>query len=112
MAIRTAHVPHAPSFESTKRCCLKVPHGGTLTSTDLAVARCRDDGYLSQPAMDTVLKIKLYYESLTRFEGTTSPYIYPRYGLGELPQVWSARALAAHGLSMGRICLSMSSHAF
>ena len=57
-----------------------------------AAACCRDDGYLSQPAMDTVLKIKLYYESLTRFEGTTSPYIYPRYGLGELPQVWFATA--------------------
>ena len=58
----------------------------------LATTCCRDDGYLSQPALDTVLKIKLYYESLTRFEGTTSPYIYPRYGLGELPQVWSAGA--------------------
>ncbi len=60
----------------------------------LAAACCRDDGYLSQPALDTVLKIKLYYESLTRFEGTTSPYIYPRYGLGELPQVWPAHEAA------------------
>ena len=73
-----------------------------------AAACCRDDGYLSQPAMDTVLKIKLYYESLTRFEGTTSPYIYPRYGLGELPQVWSER-MRLHGLSMGRLCFSKSS---
>lgn len=34
-----------------------------------------------------MLKIKLYHDSLTRYEGLTSPYIYPRYGLGELPQV-------------------------
>lgn len=34
-----------------------------------------------------VLKIKLYHDSLFRYEGLTSPYLYPRYGLGELPQV-------------------------
>ena len=52
-----------------------------------AIALHRDDSYMAQPAMDTVLKVKLYYNSLTRFEGTASPYIYPLYGLGELPQV-------------------------
>ena len=52
-----------------------------------AIALHRDDSYMSQPAVDTVLKVKLYYNSLTRFEGTASPYIYPLYGLGELPQV-------------------------
>lgn len=31
--------------------------------------------------------VKLYAESLARFQGG-SPYIYPLYGLGELPQVW------------------------
>jgi len=31
--------------------------------------------------------MKLYHESLFRYEGLTSPYLYPRYGLGELPQV-------------------------
>ena len=44
------------------------------------------DGYLSQPAAPTVAKIKLYNDSLQRFAGTRSPYIYPLYGLGELPQ--------------------------
>ncbi len=34
-----------------------------------------------------MLKIKLYHDSLTRYDGLLSPYIYPRYGLGELPQV-------------------------
>lgn len=48
---------------------------------------CRDDGYMAEPALPTVQKIRLYYDSLMRFEGTASPYIYPLYGLGELPQV-------------------------
>ena len=47
----------------------------------------RDDSYLRQPALETVLKIQLYNNSLHRFEGTKSPYLYPLYGLGELPQV-------------------------
>jgi len=47
----------------------------------------RDDNYLDQPALPTVEKIKLYHDSLLRYDGLTSPYIYPRYGLGELPQV-------------------------
>lgn len=47
----------------------------------------RDDKYLNEPALPTVLKIKLYHDSLTRYDGLLSPYIYPRYGLGELPQV-------------------------
>jgi hypothetical protein len=34
-----------------------------------------------------VLRIKLYHDSLFRYDGLTSPYLYPRYGLGELPQV-------------------------
>ena len=52
-----------------------------------AIALHRDDSYTAQPAYETVMKVKLYYNSLTRFEGTASPYIYPLYGLGELPQV-------------------------
>ena len=42
---------------------------------------------MGEPALATVHKIQLYYGSLMRFEGTASPYIYPLYGLGELPQV-------------------------
>lgn len=49
-----------------------------------------------QPAQPTVLKIKLYYDSMMRYEGLTSPYIYPLYGLGELPQAF-ARLSAVHG---------------
>ena len=54
-----------------------------------ALALHTDDSYLAQPAAPTVLRIKLYYESLMRFydQGIRSPYIYPLYGLAELPQV-------------------------
>nr|KJB17173.1 hypothetical protein B456_002G268400 [Gossypium raimondii] len=51
-----------------------------------ALALHRDDRYLDEPALDTVKRMKLYAESLARFQGG-SPYIYPLYGLGELPQV-------------------------
>ncbi|KAK4727196.1 hypothetical protein R3W88_032113 [Solanum pinnatisectum] len=51
-----------------------------------ALALHRDDRYLDKPALDTVKRMKLYAESLARFQGG-SPYIYPLYGLGELPQV-------------------------
>ena len=52
-----------------------------------AIALHGSDAYMSQPAAPTVAKIKLYNDSLQRFAGTRSPYIYPLYGLGELPQV-------------------------
>jgi len=39
---------------------------------------------------------QLYLESRTRFAGMTSPYLYPLYGLGELPQAF-ARLAAVHG---------------
>ncbi|KAG9130596.1 hypothetical protein Leryth_011857 [Lithospermum erythrorhizon] len=53
------------------------------------------DNYLSQPAFDFVKKMKLYAESLARFQAG-SPYIYPMYGLGELPQAF-ARLSAVYG---------------
>ena len=61
-----------------------------------AVALHSSDNYLAQPALATVKKTKLYYESVVRFEETNSPYIYPLYGLGELPQAF-ARLSAVYG---------------
>ncbi|KAK4482596.1 hypothetical protein RD792_009760 [Penstemon davidsonii] len=60
-----------------------------------ALALHRDDRYLHEPALDTVKRMKLYAESLARFAGG-SPYIYPLYGLGELPQAF-ARLSAVYG---------------
>ncbi|KAM0953306.1 putative GDP dissociation inhibitor, FAD/NAD(P)-binding domain superfamily [Dioscorea sansibarensis] len=60
-----------------------------------ALALHKDDSYLDEPAMDTVKRMKLYAESLARFQGG-SPYIYPLYGLGELPQGF-ARLSAVYG---------------
>jgi RAB protein geranylgeranyltransferase component A len=60
-----------------------------------ALALHRDDRYLNEPAIDTVKRMKLYAESLARFQGG-SPYIYPLYGLGELPQGF-ARLSAVYG---------------
>ncbi|XP_074310365.1 guanosine nucleotide diphosphate dissociation inhibitor At5g09550-like [Silene latifolia] len=60
-----------------------------------ALALYLDDSYLDQPALDFVKRMKLYAESLARFRGG-SPYIYPLYGLGELPQGF-ARLSAVYG---------------
>lgn len=60
-----------------------------------ALALYRDDAYLDEPALDFVKRVKLYAESLARFQGG-SPYIYPHYGLGELPQGF-ARLSAVYG---------------
>ena len=51
---------------------------------------------LDLPALELVEKMQLYVRSLMRFSGMTSPYIYPLYGLGELPQAF-ARLAAVHG---------------
>eukprot|EP00727_Mastigamoeba_balamuthi_P014235 m51a1_g9434 putative rab gdp dissociation inhibitor alpha (451) ;mRNA; f:435516-437591 len=59
-----------------------------------AIALYRDDAYLEQPARETIKRIRLYFESLSRYG--KSPYIYPLYGLGELPQGF-ARLSAIYG---------------
>jgi len=56
----------------------------------------RDESYMDLPAIDIVMKMQLYLTSMTRFPDMTSPYLYPLYGLGELPQAF-ARLAAVHG---------------
>lgn len=53
-----------------------------------------DDVHLDQPALATVKELQTYCYSLSRYG--TSPYIYPVYGLGGLPEGFS-RLCAIHG---------------
>ncbi|KAL4594101.1 GDP dissociation inhibitor 2-like [Arapaima gigas] len=62
--------------------------------TGHALALYRTDDYLDQPCLNTINRIKLYSESLARYG--KSPYLYPLYGLGELPQGF-ARLSAIYG---------------
>jgi Rab GDP dissociation inhibitor len=59
-----------------------------------AMALHSDDGYLDRPAIDTILPLQLYAYSLDRYG--KSPYLYPLYGLGCLPEGFS-RLCAIHG---------------
>ena len=58
------------------------------------MALAPDDSYLHRPAAETVDAIRLYAESLDRYG--KSPFIYPVYGLGGLPEGFS-RLCAIHG---------------
>jgi Rab GDP dissociation inhibitor len=61
-----------------------------------------DDSYLQQPAVDLIERVKLYAYSVSKYGN--SPYIYPKWGLGGLPEGFSRRC-AVHGgtfmLNMG-----------
>ena len=53
-----------------------------------------DSSYITKPARPTIDRIILYTSSMARYG--KSPYIYPLYGLGELPQAF-ARLSAIYG---------------
>jgi len=59
-----------------------------------AMALMPDESYKSMPAIGTVRAIQLYAYSLSQYG--KSPYIYPVYGLGGLPESFS-RLCAIHG---------------
>lgn len=62
--------------------------------TGHALALYLDDEYKTKCCKDTIARIKLYSDSLARYG--KSPYLYPLYGLGELPQGF-ARLSAIYG---------------
>lgn len=77
----------------------------------------RDDDYIGQTAITTIRRIKLYSDSLARYG--KSPYLYPMYGLGELPQGF-ARLSAIYGgtymldkpideiiINDGKVCITL-----
>ncbi|KAL4149707.1 hypothetical protein QTP88_003585 [Uroleucon formosanum] len=66
----------------------------TQDFTGHALALYLNDDYVNEPATNLIRRIKLYSDSLARYG--KSPYLYPLYGLGELPQGF-ARLSAIYG---------------
>jgi len=68
----------------------------TQAFTGHAIALFNDDSYLDQKekTLDCIARLQMYAWSLSRFE--KSPYIYPVWGLGGLPEGFS-RLAAVHG---------------
>jgi len=66
----------------------------TILFTGHAVALQIDDDYLTRPALEMINRVKLYAYSVARYGN--SPYIYPKWGLGGLPEGFSRRC-AVHG---------------
>ena len=67
---------------------------GTQDFIGHAMALHQDDSYIHRPLRETYERIMLYSTSMARYG--KSPYIYPLYGLGELPQAF-ARLSAIYG---------------
>lgn len=67
---------------------------GTRDFIGHAMALWTTDDYLNKPARETVERIIMYLHSVARYG--KSPYIYPLYGLGDLPQAF-ARLSAVYG---------------
>ncbi|PWN89681.1 rab GTPase activator [Acaromyces ingoldii] len=67
---------------------------GTRDFIGHAMALHLDDSYMQRPARETYDRIILYTSSMARYG--KSPYIYPLYGMGELPQGF-ARLSAIYG---------------
>lgn len=67
---------------------------GTKDFIGHAMALWSNDDYLNEVARPTYERILLYAQSVAKYG--KSPYIYPLYGLGELPQGF-ARLSAIYG---------------
>jgi Rab GDP dissociation inhibitor len=70
----------------------------TKIFTGHAVALYLDDDYLNRPALEMVERCKLYAYSVSRYGN--SPYIYPKWGLGMLPEGFSRRCAVFGGIYM------------
>ncbi|UXI20469.1 homeobox protein BarH-like 1 [Sarcoptes scabiei] len=66
----------------------------TSDFTGHALALYRNDDYLQDSCLDLINRVRLYSDSLSIYG--KSPYLYPMYGLGELPQGF-ARLSAIYG---------------
>lgn len=61
-----------------------------------AMALYPTDDYIKEPCKECIERIILYSQSVAKFGAGKSPYLYPLYGLGELPQAF-ARLSALYG---------------
>ena len=66
----------------------------TIDFVGHALALHHNDAYMEEPALPTVQNINLYLESHGRYGD--SPFLYPLYGIGGLPEAFS-RLCAIHG---------------
>ncbi|KAL8609899.1 Rab GDP dissociation inhibitor beta [Nucella lapillus] len=73
---------------------------GTRDFTGHALALFLNDKYMEEPCVNLIKRCKLYSDSLSRYG--KSPYLYPLYGLGELPQGF-ARLSAIYGGTLSAI---------
>lgn len=67
---------------------------GTIDFLGHAVALQTSDNYLNMPYGPTIDKVQLYMKSMGRYGN--SPFLYPVYGLGGIPEGF-ARLCAIHG---------------
>jgi Rab GDP dissociation inhibitor len=63
-----------------------------------AVALYTNDNFLQEPSLATVERMQLYMDSVGRFGST--PFIYPVYGLGGIPEGFSRKAAVGGGTFM------------
>ena len=59
-----------------------------------AVALYNDESFMNKPALEVIRKVQLYMDSMGRYGN--SPFIYPIYGLGGIPEGFS-RISAVNG---------------
>jgi Rab GDP dissociation inhibitor len=84
-------VPDGPTSEMLKKYKLD---DTTVDFIGHALALYRDEGWLTRPCSETIERVRLYSDSLAQHG--KSPYLYPLYGLGDLPQAF-ARLSAIYG---------------
>jgi len=67
---------------------------GVVDIVGHSLALYRDEAWLKETSGTTIARIMLYFDSLSHYG--KSPYLYPIYGLGDLPQAF-ARLSAVYG---------------
>jgi len=83
--------PDAPSVKLMEKFKLSE---GVVDIVGHSLALYRDEAWLQAPSSETISRIMLYFDSLSHYG--KSPYLYPIYGLGDLPQAF-ARLSAVYG---------------